>query len=168
METTLMTLKERLQRQLLNTRKMSERLLEDFKTPQEWTFQVHPACNHALWFVGHMATVDNFFLSLIAPEKARAMPEFQAKFGMGSQPTNRLEEYPAPTAVLETMRERRAALLETLEGMTDEDLAKKTPAGAPDFLPDVGSVFEVAIWHEGRHSGQLSVARRALGHKPLR
>jgi hypothetical protein len=65
------------------------------------------------------------------------------------------------------MRERRQTLLETLEGLTDRDLAKKTPAGAPDFLPDVASVFELAIWHEGQHSGQVSVARRALGHKPL-
>jgi uncharacterized damage-inducible protein DinB len=55
-----------------------------------------------------------------------------------------------------------------LEAMSDEDLAESTPAGAPEFLPDVGSVFELAVWHEGQHRGQLSVARRALGHKPLR
>jgi uncharacterized damage-inducible protein DinB len=163
-----MALKERLLRQLKNTREMSERLLADFKTPAEWTFQVHPSCNHALWFAGHMATSDNFFLSLIAPEKKKEIPEFQTKFGMGSQPTNEPAAYPEPESVLATMRERRGMLLSTLEGMTDDDLAKKTPDGAPDFLPDVGSVFEVAIWHEGRHSGQLSVARRALGHKPLR
>ncbi|HEY2412494.1 MAG TPA: DinB family protein [Pirellulaceae bacterium] len=163
-----MSLQNRLLRQLKNTREMSERLLTDFKTPQDWTFQVHPACNHALWFAGHMATSDNFFLSLIAPDKKQEMPEFQTKFGMGSQPTNDPATYPQPESVLATMRERRGVLLSTLEAMTDDDLAKKTPDGAPDFLPDVGSVFEVAIWHEGRHSGQLSVARRALGHKPLR
>jgi len=163
-----MTLKERLLRQLKTTREMSERLLADFKTPEQWTFQVHPTCNHALWFAGHMATSDNFFLSLIAPEKKKEMPDFQTKFGMGSQPTNRPAAYPQPESVLATMRERRGALLAALEGMGDEDLAKKTPDGAPDFLPDVGSVFELAIWHEGRHSGQLSVARRALGHEPLR
>jgi uncharacterized damage-inducible protein DinB len=163
-----MSLQNRLLRQLKNTREASERLLADFKTPQDWTFQVHPSCNHALWFAGHMATSDNFFLSLIAPDKKKEMPEFQTKFGMGSQPTNEPTAYPQPESVLATMRERRKVLLATLEGMTDDDLAKKTPDGAPDFLPDVGSVFEVAIWHEGRHSGQLSVARRALGHKPLR
>jgi len=163
-----MALKERLLRQLKNTREMSERLLADFKTPQDWTFQVHPSCNHALWFAGHMATSDNFFLSLIAPDKKRDMSDFQAKFGMGSQPTNEPAAYPQAENVLATMRERRGALLTALEGMSDEDLGKKTPEGAPDFLPDVGSVFEVAIWHEGRHSGQLSVARRALGHQPLR
>ena len=53
--------KQRLQRQLVEMRQRSERLLADFRTPGQWTFQVHPSCNHALWFAGHMATSDNFF-----------------------------------------------------------------------------------------------------------
>jgi uncharacterized damage-inducible protein DinB len=163
-----MDLKQHLHRQLASVRQQSERLLADFRTPEQWTFQVHPTCNHALWFAGHMATVDNFFLSLIAPEKVRPIPEFQAKFGMGSQPTSDPSVYPSPDAVLEVMRERRAALLDTLDHMSDEDLARKTPEGAPEFLPDVSSVFELASWHEGQHAGQLTVARRALGHPPLR
>jgi uncharacterized damage-inducible protein DinB len=162
-----MALKERLERQLVGMRQMSERLLADFRTPQEWVFQVHPNCNHALWFAGHMATVDNFFLSLIAPDRARQLPDFQARFGMGSQPTSDPAAYPPPAEVLEVMRERRQALLEALAPMNDDDLARKLPAGTPDFLSDMGSVFELAIWHEGHHRGQLSVAHRALGHKPL-
>jgi uncharacterized damage-inducible protein DinB len=160
--------KQRLQRQLRNVRQVSERLLADFHTPEQWTFQVHPACNHALWFAGHMATVDNFFLSLVAPDKVRQLSDFQAKFGMGSQPTNDPAAYPTPQSVLLAMRERREALLAALDAMNEEDLAKKTPDGAPEFLPDVASVFELAVWHEGQHSGQLTVARRALGHQPLR
>jgi len=163
-----MELKNRLHRQLVNIRQLSERLLADFKSPEEWTFQAHPACNHALWFAGHMATSDNFFLSLIAPEKATQLPDFQTKFGMGSQPTNDPAAYPPPESVVATMRDRRQSLLATLEAMSEADLAKKTPEGAPEFLPDVASVFELAVWHEGQHRGQLSVARRALGHKPLR
>ena len=160
--------KERLKKQLLSVRQNSERLLADFRTPQEWTFQVHPACNHALWFAGHMTTIDNFFLSLIAPEKVRPLGDFQSKFGMGSHPTSDPAAYPSPDEVLLEMRERRAALLTALDGMSEADLSRKTPAGAPDFLPDVASVFELAVWHEGQHSGQLTVARRALGHPPLR
>src|SRR6185295_2148554 len=121
-----MSLQNRLLRQLKTTREMSERLLADFKTPQDWTFQVHPSCNHALWFAGHMATSDNFFLSLIAPEKLKDLPEFQSKFGMGSQPTNDPAIYPDSESVLAIMRERRSALLSTLESMTDDDLAQKT------------------------------------------
>lgn len=162
-----MSLKERLLRQLVERRQTSERMLADFKTPEQWVFQVHPGCNHALWFVGHMAHVDNFFLSLVAPERAKKLPELSSKFGMGSQPTGSPSDYPPPAEVLETMRERRRELLAAINGMADDDLAKKLPTGTPDFLSDVGSVFELAIWHEGVHNGQLSVARRALGHKPL-
>jgi uncharacterized damage-inducible protein DinB len=162
-----MSLKDRLERQLVNVRQLSERMLADFRTPQDWVFQVHPNCNHALWFAGHMAHNDNFFLSLVAPDKARAMPDYSARFGMGSQPSARPEDYPPSDTVLTTMRERRQALLAALAEMTDDDLARKLPAGTPGFLSDVGSVFELAIWHEGQHNGQLSVARRALGHKPL-
>lgn len=162
-----MSLKERLERQLVSSRQMTERMLQDFKTPEDWVFQVHPNCNHALWFAGHMANTDNFLLSLVAPEKSKSLPDSTAKFGMGSRPTNRTADYPEPEQVLSTMRERRAALLEVLHSMSEEDLAKKTPSGTPEFLPDYASVFELAIWHEGIHGGQLSVARRALGHKPL-
>ncbi|MCI0360104.1 MAG: DinB family protein [Planctomycetaceae bacterium] len=162
-----MTLKERLQRNLVTVRQASERLLADFKSPQQWVFQVHPSCNHALWFAGHMAQVDNFFISLVAPQRARDLPGYPGKFGMGSQPTGSPEDYPPPESVVATMRERRRVLLEVLADMSDDDLAKKLPAGTPDFLSDVGSVFETAIWHEGQHSGQISITRRAMGHKPL-
>jgi uncharacterized damage-inducible protein DinB len=162
-----MQMKERFRRQLVAARETSERLLADFQTPEDWTRQVHPNCNHAMWFAGHMAQSDNFFISLLAPEKARELPEFGRLFGMGSQPSGNPSDYPPPHEVLAVMRERRAALLEILESLDQADFAKPMPKGTPDFLSDVASVFEMVVWHEGMHSGQLSVARRALGHQPL-
>ena len=162
-----MSLQQRLERQLHSTRQMSEKLLADFKTPHDWVHQVHPGCNHALWFAGHMANTDNFLLSLVSPASAVALEDWSPRFGMGSQPTDQPDQYPPPETVLATMRERRAKLLEVLSQLTDDALAGKTPAGAPEFLPDFAAVFELAIWHEGLHAGQLSVTRRALGHKPL-
>jgi hypothetical protein len=162
-----MSLKDRLRRQLVNTRQLSERLLADFRTPAEWVHQVHPGCNHALWFAGHMANTDNFLLSLVAPDKSVAMGEFGRQFGMGSQPVSEPEQYPPHEQVVETMRERRRTLLNALEELPESDLSRQTPQGSPEFLPDLASVFEMANWHEAMHAGQLSVARRALGHKPL-
>jgi len=162
-----MSLKDRLHRQLVSTRQLSEKLLAAFHTPLEWVHQVHPGCNHALWFVGHMANTDNFLLSLVAPPQAVRLEDFGQRFGMGSQPVNRPEEYPPPQDVLETMRERRRTLLAVLDHFSDEELAAPTPAGSPEFLPDFAAVFEMANWHEAMHAGQLSVTRRALGHKPL-
>ena len=162
-----MGLRERLTRQLIRTRQLSENLLAAFRLPAEWLHQVHPGCNHALWFAGHMANTDNFLLSLVAPQRAIPLEGYGARFGMGSQPVNRPEEYPPPEDVLETMRERRRMLLAVLGNLSDEDLSRPTPPGSPDFLPDFAAVFEMANWHEAMHAGQLTVARRALGHKPL-
>jgi hypothetical protein len=162
-----MDYKERLQRQMIGARQTSERLLADFHAPEDWTRQVHPNCNHALWFAGHMAQSDNFFISLIAPQKAVEMPVYAKLFGVGSQPTGNPDDYPPVEEVLASMRERRSVLLALLNGMSEDELAQPTPKGSPDFLKDVASVFETSIWHEGMHSGQLSVTRRALGFSPI-
>lgn len=162
-----MSLQDRLRRQLVKTRELSEKLLADFHTREEWLHQVHPGCNHALWFAGHMANSDNFFLSLVAPQKSVTLEGFAPRFGMGSHPTSEPGDYPPPADVLETMRERRRTLLAVLDELSDDDLASPTPAGSPDFLTDFAAVFEMANWHEAMHAGQLSVTRRALGHKPL-
>lgn len=162
-----MSLKDRLRRQLIQTRELSEKLLADFHSRQQWVHQVHPGCNHALWFAGHMANSDNFFLSLVAPQQSIKLDGFAPRFGMGSHPTNQPDDYPPPAEVLETMRERRRTLMEVLDGMSEDDLSTPTPAGSPDFLTDFAAVFEMANWHEAMHAGQLSVTRRALGHQPL-
>ena len=74
-----MSLQDRLRRQLVKTRDLSEKLLADFHTPEQWVHQVHPGCNHALWFAGHMANSDNFFLSLVAPNQSRPLAGFASK-----------------------------------------------------------------------------------------
>lgn len=160
-------LKDRLKQQMISARDMSERLLTDFKTPEQWTFQVHPGANHALWFAGHMGQTDNFFMSLINPAKRKDQQGWAEHFGTGSQPTSNPEDYPSIEDVLSYMRERRETFLELLDSLDEKDLDTATPAGSPDFLGDYAMVFQAAAWHEGLHAGQLSVCRRALGHQPV-
>lgn len=156
-----------LKRALSQVRHLSEELLASFKTPQDWTHQVVPGGNHALWFAGHMAVVDNRFIAAIDPHKVRAMPELDKAFAKGSKPTNRPEDYPPAEEVLAAMRERRTVLMELLKAQSDDDLSGPTQPGSPDFLPDVASVFEIVTWHEAMHAGQVTVIRRALGHPPV-
>jgi uncharacterized damage-inducible protein DinB len=163
-----MALKERLKLWLNQSRKTSEGMLADFKTPQDWVYQVDPSANHAMWFVGHMARTDNFVLSKIAPEKAIELPESNKNlFGMGSKPSSDPAIYPPPEEALQLFRDRRQVLLGVLETLSEEDLAKPIPEGGPGFLTDNASMFELLVWHEGLHCGQMSIARRALGHAPL-
>lgn len=162
-----MSQQQRLLRQLESARGISKRLLQDFQTPEDWTWQVHDKSNHALWFAGHMSVVDNFFISLLSPAEAKENPEFARLFGIGSKPVNDPAAYPPVSEVLAAMDERRQTLLAILHQLSDADFARPLPEGTPDFLSDFGSVFETAIWHEGVHSGQLTVVRRARGHQPL-
>ena len=162
-----MTLKERLTNQLRAVRQMSMQVLTAFETPQEWTHQVHEQANHALWFAGHVGTVDNFMLAMAAPERVQEKPGYPEKFAMGSRPTSNADDYPPIDEVLDYMRERREAVLEALTGLSDDDLAKPCPEGSPPFMTDVASAFEAIVWHEALHIGQVTVARRHLGHAPM-
>ena len=73
---------ERLRKRLERTRGFSSRLLEDFSTPEEWTMQLHEGGNHAIWFVGHMGTTDNFMISILSPDRDDSREEFTGAFGM--------------------------------------------------------------------------------------
>ena len=157
----------RLKKQIEDTREMSEGMLKAFETPEQWTYQVHPTANHALWFAGHMAVADNFFISVVAPDKGKELVGFDEKFGMGSKPDSDPAAYPPPAEVLDAMRERRRALLAALDGLSDDDLTKPTPEGSPEMFTDLGSIFELTIRHEAMHLGQVTIGRRALGNEPL-
>jgi hypothetical protein len=162
-----MSTKERLKTRLVKSRAFLDRLLADFKTPQQWTHQVHDRSNHALWVAGHLTTVDNFFTMLVAPEKSKDLPGYNEKFGMGSQPTGNPADYPTAEEVLGHLRERRETLVSILDAMDDAQLAEKMPDGSPDFFTDKASAFEMAAWHEGMHSGQVTVVRQSLGFPRL-
>ncbi len=162
-----MTLRERLANQLKAVREMSGQILSAFETREQWTHQVHDQANHALWFVGHVGTVDNFMLALVAPEKVQEKPGYREKFAMGSRPTSNPDDYPPADEVLEFMHERREAVLAALATLSDEDLAQPCPEGSPPFMTDRASAFEAIVWHEALHIGQVTVARRHLGHKPM-
>jgi hypothetical protein len=161
------SLKDRLESQLKLIRGISEQMLSAFQTPEQWTHQVHDEANHALWFAGHMGTVDNFMLRAVAPGQAGQPEGYQEKFGMGSRPTSDPADYPPVEEVLAFMRDRREKLLGVLAGLSEEDFAKPAPEGTPEFMPDVGSIFEAAVWHEAMHLGQVTIARRHLGHPPM-
>ena len=153
--------------QLRTIRGLSERVLADFHTREEYTYQVHPQSNHALWCAGHIGIADNFAIRHFDPSKVLEPPGFREKFGMGTRPTDQPADYPPADEVLAFMRERRETLLGIVAGLSDEALAQPCPPGLPPFATDMASLLEMAVWHEALHAGQITVVRRALGHPPL-
>jgi hypothetical protein len=149
------------------TRALLEGMLADFTTPERWTFQLYEGANHALWIAGHLAFVDNAFVSLINPSKAIDLSAWAPIFGPGSQAVSNIEAYPPVDEVLTQLRERRAALVEAYLAATDEELNGPLPPGFPLPMEVVGEVANVAPSHESIHAGQLSMIRRHFGHQPV-
>jgi uncharacterized damage-inducible protein DinB len=161
-----MDLKQSILWQLQSIRGLSDQMLTTFKTPTDWTHQVFPGANHALWIVGHLALVDNnvagkFFDKMI--EK----PNYKEKFGRQSQPSSNAADYPAPEELLEFFRERRRTLLASIEQFPASDFDNPVPPGLPPVVQNVGQMFVFVANHEALHSGQLSMSRRSLGHPPV-
>ena len=75
-----MKLADRVVAQLRIVRDMSEQMLKAFQLPSEWTHQVAPGTNHALWFAGHMAACDNWLIKLLDPSRAKPMDEWDPIF----------------------------------------------------------------------------------------
>jgi uncharacterized damage-inducible protein DinB len=107
-------------------------------------------------------------VSRLAPEKAGTLPPgYKELFAPGSKLSPDPNDYPPPESVLALMRECRAAFLAVLENLSEADLTKPAPKGGPGFIKDIAGFFEFVVFHESTHMGQVTVARRALGHPPL-
>jgi len=121
------------------------------------TFQPAAVVNHALWQVGHLAHTEDWYVGLLDGKSGTLPQTYAALFGYGST-IETPEAYPSFGEVkkhLHTVRERLVAAV--LAG-TDDKLAGRCAELGTDLL---GGLFSVA-WHEGWHSGQLSIIRRAL------
>lgn len=160
--------KEVLKWQMEKARHVTEGMIKALHSPESWVHQVHPKANHPLWIVGHLGLADNFFLQAAAPGRTRLPEGWNEIFWFGTTPVADLAEYPSPDEVVAYFRERRETLLNVLDFMTEEELLAPMPEGFPfSAAPCIAQLFSHAAFHEGLHSGQFSVAHRALGHPPL-
>ena len=65
-------------------------------------------------------------------------------------------------------RERRAKLMETIEGLPDEFFDRPTPEeGMFADAPNMAQMLIFIAYHEGMHSGQFTIAHRGLGNEPM-
>jgi uncharacterized damage-inducible protein DinB len=166
-----MELRDHARHALKFSRRLSAGLLGSFKTPENWVFQIHPKANHPLWIAGHLALVDNAFINRFRPALATKPEGWDALFGFGSQPKPDASLYPSPEEVLSYFRGQREVLLQVLEELSEDELRAAAPAAGERSpiagAPSLGHAFIFIAYHEGLHSGQLTVTHRALGHAPI-
>ncbi|HEX6963378.1 MAG TPA: DinB family protein, partial [Lacipirellula sp.] len=156
---------------LVFSRRLSSGLLASFRTPEDWVFQIHPKANHALWIAAHIGLVDNSITNRFRSDLTTKPEGWDALFSFGSQPKADASVYPSAEEVLAYYHDRRGVLMRVLEELSERELRGPAPAADERSpiagAPSIGHIFIFASQHEAMHSGQLTIAHRALGHAPL-
>lgn len=139
--------------------------LED--VPEDkWVHQPIPGGNHTAWIVGHLASTDHYFLTTVGGAKPKLPAGWEELFGMGSVPTADQGRYPSPAE----LRDFLGAIREDLTGwygqLDEAEALTPLPEDLKMFAPHVGGLGSSIAWHEGMHTGQLTVVRKSLGFAP--
>jgi uncharacterized damage-inducible protein DinB len=135
---------------------------------EQFLYQPFPGANHALWTMGHLATVDQYFLKSIAGRDGALFEENKATFFAKSQPSPNASDYPPLEAVREYFSASRTQFRAWIDSLDDAKLASPLPEKFKQFANSfAGMVFRLC-WHEGMHYGQLAVIRKSLGLAPTR
>jgi len=142
---------------LSNSRKTLNSLFDGF-TAESALAQPTPGVNHVLWQTGHLAHTEDWYAGLLAGSGTTLPERYASLFGYGStsEGTDAYPSFDEVKAQLATARERVVA---AVRAASDEKLAEQCEDLGTDFL---GGALMVS-WHEGWHSGQISIIRRALG-----
>jgi uncharacterized damage-inducible protein DinB len=135
---------------------------------EQYLHQPFPGANHALWTMGHLATVDQFFLKSVAGRDSALFERYSTMFFAKSTPSPNADSYPSIDAVREYFDASRKAFRSWIESLDDERLAAPLPAEQQRFAPSVAGMLLRLLWHEGMHYGQLTVLRKSLGLAPVR
>lgn len=153
------------------SRSLVEGYIGAFTADDDWYYLPHPAANMPIWIVAHLGLADNNFVKMFRAGRERKPDGWDALFWYQSSGAPDRAACPPPDEVVAYFRERRQALLEVLDDVTQAELdAPAPPAGARSPIagaPCMGHAFLFFSIHECLHAGQLSVAHRGLGRAPL-
>ncbi|GAA4460027.1 DinB family protein [Novipirellula rosea] len=124
-------------------------------------------CNHIAWQTGHLISSEVSLVESIAPGKAYALPEgFAEAHAKDKADSDDASAFLGRDEYFALWDKVRAATLEAIDGMSDEDLDAESPEHFRGFCPTVGDVVMLISTHPLMHAGQLVPLRRKLG-KPV-
>ncbi len=133
---------------------------------------VRPAegCNHLAFQLGHLITSEVMLLNTVKPGAAPELPEgFAEKYARDHTDEDDPAKFHTKAEYLELFEKVRAATVEALDGVTEEDLDAANPHPDENFrqmFPTIGSMFVLTAAHPMMHAGQFVPVRRKLG-KPV-
>jgi uncharacterized damage-inducible protein DinB len=166
-----LTMAEPLRDQLLAAFDWTDKAVEDLFDAipaDEFLHQPCAGANHALWTLGHLATVNQYFLKTLAGRDGALFENYKAMFFAKSKPSPDADTYPPIDVIRGYFKTSRTAFRSWVESLTDEQLTGPAPEEFQKFAPTLGNILMRLLWHEGMHYGQLTVIRKSLGLTPVR
>ena len=142
-----------------------ETLLSDV-SEEEMTAQPTPGMNHPAWILGHLTIAFDRHGEHVGLD--REHPEWDAMFGMGSQPESDSGSYPAKEELLTTWKTAGRRFAAGV--LTAEPQALATPTEGPlgEAFPTTADFLTFSLTsHTAIHLGQLSAWRKATGRPAL-
>ncbi len=124
-------------------------------------------CNHALWVAGHIADTDDFFWRTLTGKPSGLPAGWKEKFGGGSTPVDDPKAYPPLAEVKRVLADRREALVAYFRSLDGKTLQSPSPEKVKFFGPTYAALPGSIAWHEGLHTGQITMVRKGLGMPPL-
>lgn len=119
--------------------------------------------NHAAWIMGHIAVSEDFFRSTMGGAPSQFPLSWGTMFGINSECVPDAKKYPPKAELLDALGKSRAAFVGWASGLDEAGLRRELPENLRQFGPDVAAMIAKMAFHEGFHTGQFSVARRAQG-----
>jgi uncharacterized damage-inducible protein DinB len=145
---------------------VTDLLLSDFSDAELMERPV-PAANHLAWQLGHLISSLRFFGEAIRPQGMPALPDgFDQQHGKETASSNDAAAFLSKDDYLRLLDQQRAALVDLLNQLTEDQLSQDAPPDIRSYAPKVGDMLEMVAAHELMHSGQFTVLRRKLG-KPV-
>lgn len=141
-------------------------LIGDLKGEELIASPIANGGNHALWVLGHITVSEAGILNSYVLGEKNPLEEWNAKFGAGSTPSSKPEDYPPIEEMIAKFEGVRKHTLKVLSEMSDEQLDEKSHADNP-YFEKKANCFLLMISHAAFHAGQVADVRKSLGKKPL-
>ncbi|NLF69465.1 MAG: DinB family protein [Candidatus Anammoximicrobium sp.] len=129
--------------------------------------QPFPGANHALWIMGHVASVDAFLGQACGGPQDPQLESWQPTFFMKSEPSPNPGDYPPADEVRAWFQSTRQAVLDWFRSQDEQQLGTPLPEGLREIAPDRLSLIARLAIHEAGHGGQLTMIRKSLGLPPV-
>ncbi|MFT4557928.1 MAG: DinB family protein [Planctomycetales bacterium] len=128
----------------------------------------HAECNHIKWQMGHLISSEHQMVNGVCSGSMPDLPEgFAERYSKETSKSDDPDAFDSKADLRQLLEDQRAATLQALAGLSDEDLDKPAPEAMQAYAPTVGDVFSLQGGHWMMHAGQWAIIRRQLGRPPL-